>query len=88
MYRIFIISERILKNTPFPFFFVIITFDYVFYMSIFARQYKKAADFSAAFPGTLEGIRTPDPLVRSQILYPAELQAHILFCRRLPTAYI
>ncbi len=25
--------------------------------------------------GTPEGIRTPDPLVRSQILYPAELQA-------------
>ncbi len=24
---------------------------------------------------TPEGIRTPDPLVRSQILYPAELQA-------------
>ena len=29
------------------------------------------------FSGTPEGIRTPDPLVRSQILYPAELQAHI-----------
>jgi hypothetical protein len=27
--------------------------------------------------GVPEGIRTPDPLVRSQILYPAELQAHI-----------
>ena len=33
--------------------------------------------------GVLGGIRTPDPLVRSQILYPTELQAHIiklLFC--------
>ena len=29
------------------------------------------------FHGTPEGIRTPDPLVRSQILYPAELLAHI-----------
>ena len=28
--------------------------------------------------GVLEGIRTPDPLVRSQILYPTELQAHII----------
>ena len=27
--------------------------------------------------GTPGGIRTPDPLVRSQILYPAELLAHI-----------
>ena len=30
-----------------------------------------------------EGIRTPDLLVRSQTLYPAELQAHDLFSRRL-----
>ena len=29
------------------------------------------------FIGTAEGIRTPDLLVRSQTLYPAELQAHI-----------
>ena len=28
------------------------------------------------FCGVLGGIRTPDPLVRSQILYPTELQAH------------
>ena len=28
--------------------------------------------------GTLEGIRTPDLVVRSQTLYPAELPAHIL----------
>ena len=27
-------------------------------------------------PGTPEGIRTPDLLVRSQTLYPAELLAH------------
>ena len=27
--------------------------------------------------GALEGTRTPDLLVRSQSLYPAELQAHI-----------
>ena len=28
--------------------------------------------------GALEGIRTPDLLVRSQTLYPAELRAHLL----------
>ncbi len=28
--------------------------------------------------GVPEGIRTPDPLVRSQILYPAELQAQLM----------
>ena len=27
--------------------------------------------------GTPEGTRTPDPLLRRQLLYPAELQAHI-----------
>ncbi len=27
--------------------------------------------------GALEGTRTPDPLLRRQLLYPAELQAHI-----------
>ena len=29
--------------------------------------------------GTLKGIRTPDPLLRRQMLYPAELSAHSLF---------
>jgi hypothetical protein len=29
--------------------------------------------------GALEGTRTPDLLVRSQSLYPAELQAHLFF---------
>ena len=29
--------------------------------------------------GALREIRTPDPLVRSQVLYPAELWAHYLF---------
>ena len=27
--------------------------------------------------GALEGTRTPDPLLRRQLLYPPELQAHI-----------
>ena len=27
--------------------------------------------------GTPEGIRTPDPLLRRQLLYPPELQAHM-----------
>ena len=30
--------------------------------------------------GALEGIRTPDLLVRSQTLYPTELRAHDLNC--------
>ena len=29
------------------------------------------------FIGAPERIRTPDPLIRNQILYPAELRAHI-----------
>ena len=34
----------------------------------------------AAFgcPGTPEGTRTPGPLLRRQLLYPPELQAHIM----------
>ena len=32
--------------------------------------------------GTAEGIRTPDLLVRSQTLYPAELQPQIVYCSR------
>ena len=28
--------------------------------------------------GTLKGIRTPDPLLRRQMLYPTELSAHIV----------
>ena len=28
-------------------------------------------------PGTPEGTRTPDPLLRRQLLYPPELQAHL-----------
>ena len=30
------------------------------------------------FSGTPEGTRTPDPLLRRQLLYPPELQAHIM----------
>ena len=37
----------------------------------------KATTEVIAFPGTAEGIRTPDLLVRSQTLYPTELQPHI-----------
>ena len=33
------------------------------------------------FNGALGGIRTPDLLVRSQTLYPTELQAHIFNCK-------
>ena len=37
----------------------------------------KATINSGFFIGTPGEIRTPDPLVRSQVLYPAELRAHI-----------
>ena len=35
-----------------------------------------SASFLSTQVGTAEGIRTPDLLVRSQSLYPAELQPH------------
>ena len=33
----------------------------------------------APYSGAPGAIRTPDPLVRSQVLYPAELRAHCVF---------
>ena len=33
-------------------------------------------DASVIFCGDLRGIRTPDTLIRSQVLYPAELSGH------------
>ena len=46
----------------------------------FCNETKKlvASDTTLATSGTAEGIRTPDLLVRSQTLYPAELAAHFL----------
>ena len=44
----------------------------------FVQPFVGIISFLSVFHGTPEGIRTPDPLVRSQILYPAELQAHIV----------
>ena len=38
---------------------------------------KKLSLLTEFFLGALEGTRTPDPLIRSQVLYPAELPAHI-----------
>ena len=38
---------------------------------------QKSTLLGASLFGAPEGIRTPDLLVRSQTLYPAELQAHI-----------
>ena len=38
--------------------------------------------YPATDNGVPGGIRTPDLLVRSQTLYPAELQVHALFCQR------
>ncbi len=43
-----------------------------------------SSHFSAIKFGAPEGIRTPDLLVRSQSLYPTELQAQILNFIQLP----
>lgn len=39
------------------------------------RKNKKALDFSKAF-SALEGSRTPNLLIRSQVLYPIKLRMH------------
>ena len=44
---------------------------------------KKAVQLCGFF-GALQGIRTPDLLVRSQTLYPAELQAQTYLLHKLP----
>ena len=41
---------------------------------------KKATYHSVSCLGAPEETRTPDLLIRSQTLYPAELPAHILLC--------
>ena len=38
---------------------------------------KKTAPKRTVLIGALEGTRTPDPLLRRQLLYPPELQTHI-----------
>ena len=43
---------------------------------ITSKQKKKALETKFPRHGALKGTRTPDLLVRSQSLYPAELQAH------------
>ena len=40
------------------------------------KKQKSKLPFGSLLFGTAEGIRTPDLLVRSQTLYPAELQPH------------
>ena len=42
----------------------------------FSKRKRSFLNEMTAFFGTAEGIRTPDLLVRSQTLYPAELQPH------------
>ena len=42
----------------------------------FLLRLLKSLDIISEY-GTPGEIRTPDPLVRSQVLYPAELRAHI-----------
>ena len=50
----------------------------------FCNETKKlvASDTTLATSGTAEGIRTPDLLVRSQTLYPTELQPHTAASQR------
>jgi hypothetical protein len=46
-------------------------------LTLFPPKKKNPSGFSTEGifkSGTLEGIRTPDPLIRSQVLYPAELR--------------
>ena len=47
-------------------------------MSFGLNEYRSPYNvgFGYALNGTAEGIRTPDLLVRSQTLYPTELQPH------------
>ncbi len=45
-------------------------------LRILTHKTKRTSD--DVLTGVLGGIRTPDPLVRSQILYPTELQAHLI----------
>ena len=59
--------------------------DLPFEIGLFTFE-KKKTDILSDVRGTPEGIRTPDLLVRSQTLYPAELPAH--FAVLLLTAYI
>ena len=47
------------------------------YQSFGLDKNKALVSASALFFGVPEGIRTPDLLVRSQLLYPAELQTQI-----------
>ena len=50
---------------------------------------KPATTVVAGFSdGTPREIRTPDPLLRRQVLYPAELLAHMLSLENRPTAII
>ena len=47
-----------------------------------AAMILRKTDHSGCF-GTPEGIRTPDPLLRREVLYPAELLARIFSASRL-----
>ena len=58
-------------------------------MSFGLNEYRSPHNvgFGYALNGTAEGIRTPDLLVRSQTLYPTELQPHFeVFCSLSLTA--
>ena len=56
-------------------------------MSFGLNEYRSPHNvgFGYALNGTAEGIRTPDLLVRSQSLYPTELQPHIVSLAVLST---
>ena len=53
-----------------------------FQVRVPSKKPKKPTPNGVGFFGTLEGTRTPDLLIRSQSLYPAELPAHT-FSQRL-----
>ena len=51
----------------------------------YGKTSKKHHRKGGVFYGALEGTRTPDLLVRSQLLYPTELPAHFLLLKYIST---
>src|SRR5690606_38538053 len=45
-------------------------------IAVFRLRFRSLAGFSGGNFGGPRRIRTPDPLIRSQVLYPAELSVH------------
>ena len=90
LFEIFIYMRfclTILNFSTFFLFFLFLTELLLFPFSLplpalfFSFPTKKPRNFRSGDLYVREKIRTPDTLVRSQVLYPAELRTHIHFCR-------